>query len=206
MNRGQVRFGHRQTHAVTEALTERSRGRLDAWRRATLRMAGRDAAPFAKLFDLFERKIITGEVQQAVQQHRSVPRREHEAIAVEPFGIGRIVFEEPGPQHIRHRRGTHRHSRVPALSLLHSVHGEKAQSVNALIIQCRIGSHRRRRCVHADSSCLKTWRRTLILRASNWHAIPVEFVIFVITTIAGAEVHEIVHQPERPRSTDHLEA
>jgi len=31
--------------------------------------------------------------------------------------------------------------------------------------------------------------------------LPVEFVIFVITTIAGAEVREIVHQPDHPRST-----
>lgn len=32
----------------------------------------------------------------------------------------------PGPQHIRHRRGAHRHSGVPAISLLQSVHGEEA--------------------------------------------------------------------------------
>jgi hypothetical protein len=95
-------------------------------------------------------------LKQTVQQHRSVPRREYEAIAVEPFGIGRVVFEEPCPQHIGHRRGPHRHSRVPAISLLHSVHGEEAQSVDALIIQCkigiqcRIGRHCRRRCVHSN--------------------------------------------------------
>src|SRR6185437_9881913 len=162
------RFGHRQTHAVTEALPERSRGRLDTWRNATLGMSRRDAAPFAKLFDLFERKIITGEVKQAVQQHRSVPRRQHEAITVEPFWIDRIVFEEPGPQHIRHRRGTHRHSRVPAIGLLHSVHGQKAQSVNTLFIQCRIWTHPRRR-VHANSSWLTPWRDALIKsqRCSN---------------------------------------
>src|SRR5665213_1717575 len=100
----QMRFGHRQTHTVTEALTERSRGRLDAWCNATLRVARRHATPFSKLFDLFERKIITGKVKQTIKQHRAVPRREHEAITVEPFGIGRIVFEESGPQHICHRR------------------------------------------------------------------------------------------------------
>jgi hypothetical protein len=47
---------------------ERPRGRLDAWRNATLGMARGHAAPFAKLFDLFERKIITGKVEQTVQQ------------------------------------------------------------------------------------------------------------------------------------------
>ena len=63
---GQVRFGHRQTHSVAEALTERPRGRLDAWSNAALGVARRHATPFAKLFDLIERKIITGEVKQTV--------------------------------------------------------------------------------------------------------------------------------------------
>ena len=73
VTRRQVRFGHRETHAVAEALTERSGGRLDARRNATLGMSRRHAAPFAKLLDLFERKIVAGEVKQAVQQHRTVP-------------------------------------------------------------------------------------------------------------------------------------
>ena len=149
--RRQVRFGHRQTDAVAEALTQRPGGRLDAWRNATLGMARRHAAPLAKPLDLFERKIVAGEVKQAVQQHRTVPGREHETIAVEPAGIGGIVFEEPGPQHIGHRRGAHRHSRVAAIGLLHGVHGEEAQSVDALIVQCRIERHCRRRCVHSNS-------------------------------------------------------
>jgi hypothetical protein len=42
--------------------------------------------------------------------------------------------------------------------------------------------------------------------ASNRHAIPVELVIFVITTIAGAEVGEIVHELDRRDPLDHLEA
>src|SRR5579863_8784662 len=72
-------------------------------------------------------------------------------IAVEPLGIGRIVFEEPGPQHIRHRCGAHRHSRVTAVGLLHGVHGEEAQRVDARVIQFGIRSHRRRRCIHSNS-------------------------------------------------------
>jgi hypothetical protein len=62
-----------------------------------------------------EGKIITGEVKQTVQQHRTVPGRKHEAIAVKPTGIGGVVFEEPGPQHIRHRRGAHRQTRMAAI-------------------------------------------------------------------------------------------
>src|SRR6185312_1550803 len=42
---GQVRFGHRQTYAIAEALTERARGRLDARRNATLRVPRRHTPP-----------------------------------------------------------------------------------------------------------------------------------------------------------------
>jgi hypothetical protein len=63
-----VRFGHRQTDTVAKTLTKRSCGRLDARRDATLGVARRDAAPFAKMLDLFKRKIITGEVKQTVKQ------------------------------------------------------------------------------------------------------------------------------------------
>ena len=122
-------------------------------------MAWRHAAPFAKVLDLFKRQSITGEVKQTVQQHRTVPGRQHEAIAVEPFGIGGIVLEEPGPHHIRHRRGAHRQPRVTAIGLLHGVHGEEAQGVDALIVQRRIERHCRRRCVHSNSPFSSSFRR-----------------------------------------------
>jgi hypothetical protein len=73
VRRRQVGFGHRETDAVAKALTERSGRRLDARRKATLGMPRGDAAPLPKMFDLFERKIVAGEVKQAVQQHRTMP-------------------------------------------------------------------------------------------------------------------------------------
>src|SRR6185312_2211954 len=99
VTRRQVGFGHREADAVTKALTERSGCRLDARRNATLGMPRRHAAPLAKMLDLFKGKIVAGEVKQAVQQHRAMPRRQHETVAIKPSGIGWIIFEEPGPQH-----------------------------------------------------------------------------------------------------------
>src|SRR6185437_1719651 len=93
----QMSLGHRQPHAVTEPLTERPRGRLNPRREAPLWVAGGDAAPFAKPFYLCEGQGVAGDVKQAVQQHRSVPRRKYETITVDPVGIGRIVFEKPRP-------------------------------------------------------------------------------------------------------------
>ena len=48
------------------------------------------------------------------------------------------MFEEPGPQGIRQGRGAHRQPWVAAVDLLHGVNGEETQSVDALIVQCRI--------------------------------------------------------------------
>ena len=73
VTRRQIGFGHRETHAVAKALTERSGCRLDTRRNTTLGMSRRHAAPFAKALDLFKRKIVAGEVKQAVQQHRTMP-------------------------------------------------------------------------------------------------------------------------------------
>ncbi len=52
--RRQLRFGHRHSHAVAEALTERARRHLDSRCYAALGMTRRDAAPLAKPLDLLE--------------------------------------------------------------------------------------------------------------------------------------------------------
>ena len=205
VTRRQVRFGHRETDAVAEALTQRPGGRLHAWRNAPLGMARRHAAPLAKPLDLFERKIVAGEVKQTVQQHRTVPGREHETIAVEPTGIGWVVFEEPGPQHIRHRRRAHRHSRVAAIGLLHGVHGEEAQSVDALIVQCRIERHCRRRCVHSNSPfdfragghlfrVRLSWR-ALALAGNAPHWLPALTALFAPFDADAVDMHHLTAEP-----------
>src|SRR5690349_6541758 len=67
VTRRQMRLCHRHSDAVTEALAERSGGHLDAGRESALGVTGSDTAPLAKLLDLFERKIVTGRIEQAVQ-------------------------------------------------------------------------------------------------------------------------------------------
>ncbi len=63
---GQIRFRHRHAHAVAKSLTERSGCHFDTRRQATLRVARRDAAPLPELPKLFERQIISCEVEKAV--------------------------------------------------------------------------------------------------------------------------------------------
>lgn len=42
-------------------------------------------------------------------------------------------------------------------------------------------------------------------RASNRHSVPVEFMIFVITTLAGAKLSKIVYKLDGCNPFDHLE-
>src|SRR6476620_6279240 len=76
-------------------------------------------------------------MEQAVEQHRSVSRREYEAIAVDPARVGGIVLEETRPQNVRHRRGAHRQARMAAVCLLHRVYRKETQRIDARVVKIR---------------------------------------------------------------------
>ena len=131
----QVFAGDRHAHRVAETLTQRTGGGFNARSQQVLRMAGRFASPLAELLDLVQRKVIAGQVEQAVKKHAAVARREHEAIAIWPARLEGIVSEKACPQHIRHGRSTHRQSRVPRIRLLDRIHGEAADGVNTKLVE-----------------------------------------------------------------------
>ena len=72
---GEKGFRHRHPHSIPKPLAERPGGHFDTGGEAAFRMSRGHAVPLAKLLDLVERKIITGEVQQTIQQHRTMPCR-----------------------------------------------------------------------------------------------------------------------------------
>ena len=71
------------------------------------------------------------QVKQRVEQHRGVARRQHEAVAIDPQWIGRVVAQKILPQRIGDRRQAHRRSRMAGLGLLHGVDGERTDRVDA---------------------------------------------------------------------------
>ena len=119
---GQLRFGHCHAHRIGHALPERAGGDFDTRRKSPFRMPRRLAAPLAELLDVVQRKVVASHKQQAVQQRRAVPRRQHEAISIDPARIARIVLEVPRPQRIGHRRGAKRQPRMATVRFLHHVH------------------------------------------------------------------------------------
>ena len=85
-------------------------------------MSGRLAAPLAELLNVIERQRIAGQVQQAVKKGGAMACREHEAIAIVPIGIARVVFEKARLQYVGHRRCAERQARVSTVRFLHHVH------------------------------------------------------------------------------------
>src|SRR5579862_9585631 len=66
------------SHAVPESLPQRSGGRFNSRNQPVLRMSRRLASPLTELLKLRHRHVVTRQMQQAVKQHRTVPRGQNE--------------------------------------------------------------------------------------------------------------------------------
>ncbi len=80
-----LRHGH--PDGITEPLSQRAGRGLDAGRVPALGVSGRFRAPLPEGLQLLEREVVSGEVEQRVEQHRRVAAREDEPVAVGPAGL-----------------------------------------------------------------------------------------------------------------------
>ena len=127
---GEEALGERHADRVGEPLAERPGGHLDAGREAPLGMPGGAAAELAKMLQLVQRHVgIAEQVQEPVEQHRAVPVRQDEAVAVGPVRRQRIKPQKLGEQHRRDVGHPHRHAGVTRFGLFDGVHRERAQRV-----------------------------------------------------------------------------
>src|SRR5207244_13484377 len=83
---------------------------------------------------VLERQTIAREVEARVQQHRRVPTRQHEAVAVEPFGVRRVVLQVLCEELVREWRERHRRARMSGLRLLYGIHAQRADRVDRELI------------------------------------------------------------------------
>ena len=138
--------------ALRDALTERPGRDLDTLGVAVLGVARRARAPLAELAEVVELEPEPGEVQHRVEQHRRVAGRQHEAVAVGPVGIGRVVLHHARPQHVGERRERHRRARVTGVRALHRVHRERAHDVDRPLVEVeRLGLRGHARLLIASS-------------------------------------------------------
>ena len=131
--RVQKPLGERHADGVRNALAERAGRGFDTRRVTIFRMPGGNGTELTEMLQLVQRHLrIAGEIEQRIEQHRAVPRRQHEAVAVRPVRRGGIEFQEAREQHRRHIGHTHRHSRMPRICGLHGVHRKGADGVGEI--------------------------------------------------------------------------
>jgi hypothetical protein len=132
--RVQVTLGHRHADRHRQPLTQRAGRRLDAGKLEILRVARAGAAHLPEAGKVGHRRpVIAGEVEQRVDQHRTVPGRQDETIPVRPFRCLRIILQIAREQHRRGIRHPHRHPRMPAICRLDGVHRQSTDGVGKLL-------------------------------------------------------------------------
>ena len=133
--RRQPALSHRKANGVRHALAERTGCGLDTRREAVLRVTRRLGAPLAELLELVEWQIEAGEMQHGVEQHRGMAVGEDEAVAAGPMRIARIEAQEAVPQDESQRSQSHGCTGMPRVGLLHRVHCQRANGVDAKLFE-----------------------------------------------------------------------
>ena len=133
---GEMPLGDRHADRIGQALAERPGGGLDAGRVAVFRDGRAVSEPSwrKRLISLDRHRLVAGEMEQRVEQHRAVAGREHEAVAVGPGRIGRIEFEEAREQHGRDIGRAHGQAGMAGLRLLDRVHRQRADGIGHAVV------------------------------------------------------------------------
>ena len=130
---GQQLFGHRHAYGVGDALAQRTAGSLYPCGITVLGVARGLGVHLTETLQFVHGQVIARQVQQRVDQHRSVAVGHHEAVAVRPFRIGRIVAQVMVPQNVGDFRHAHRGAGVTGVGLLNRVHRQHANRAGDVI-------------------------------------------------------------------------
>src|SRR6202158_5162105 len=82
------------------------------------------------------------QMQQGIQQHGGVPIGEHEAVAVWPDRIFRVIAQKLLPQTIGDRSQRHRRPGMARVRLLYRVHRKRANRIDTHLIELCTGGDR----------------------------------------------------------------
>ncbi len=127
---GQMSLADRHTDRRCHALTERPSCHFDTDSVTEFRMARRLAAPLAERLQIIQGQAVAEQVKQRIEQHRGVAGAQHEAVAVDPLRIGRIVVHDFRPQGVCHRCGPHWFTGMARLGFLDTFRRQDADRVD----------------------------------------------------------------------------
>ena len=88
---GEDAFGDRHADRVCQSLPQGTRGRLNARSHPELGVTRRLRMQLPEALELIYRQVVTGEMQERVQQHRAVAVGHDEAVAIGPLRMRRVV-------------------------------------------------------------------------------------------------------------------
>ena len=156
----QPALANRHAHRHAAALAERAGRGFHAGGDVMFRMAGTSAVKLAKRLDVIERhggsveRLLRGvdglharQMQRRIKQHRRVSVGQDETVPVGPCRIFRIGAQGFPPERVDHRRQRHRRSGMARFRFLHGVHRQRADRVDADIVD-RTSGHRRLHAAH----------------------------------------------------------
>src|SRR3546814_7595560 len=79
-------------------------------------MSGAWTVKLTEIADIVHRRTdITRQIQKGVDQHRPMPCRQHETVAVGPVGTARVVLQMAGVKHRGNVGHAHGHAGMPGI-------------------------------------------------------------------------------------------
>ena len=140
--------GHGHADACRQTLPKRAGRGFNAGGPTIFGMSGTAATFFAEGLDVrhrdrFAALLLIGvlgrfnarQMNQAVEQHRGVPRRQDEAVAVQPMRSLRVVAEELLPQGVARRRRIHGRAGMTRIGLLNGIDAQRPDRVDRQRVQ-----------------------------------------------------------------------
>jgi len=132
--RAQLCFRNRHTQSIGNALTKGTRGRLDAGSRIVFGMPGTVRAKLAEGPHLRKRDLlVTCQMEERIEQHRSVAVRDDETVTVWPERILRIEFQVAREQRGRDLRHAERNPLMALASIQDRINSKKADRIGLSI-------------------------------------------------------------------------
>ncbi len=122
-------FRDSHAHGVADALSERAGGGFDTGCVTVFRVSRGLGVELTELLQVLDGQVVTGQMQQGIDQHGAVAVGQHETIAIRPIRIARVMLHIIVPEHLGDVGHAHGRARVPGFGFLHGIHTQRTNGV-----------------------------------------------------------------------------